>query len=229
MKEFPFDPYDFFGYIASGLLLIVGLEFTLGIPKVTGQDLKTFDLIILTLAAYIIGQAVATPAKWVLEDIIVLRILKTPSEILMRPSSEKSLFRFIFPGYYRSLPTAIQQTIMEKVKNEGLTETIGETLFLHIRFRDYIRTDSVLMTRLQTFLNKYGFNRNISFVSLLFGAAVITINDFAISTTESKYALVALIFGLLLFFRYIKFYRQYSYELFNSYAGRSQDIQSKNS
>jgi hypothetical protein len=33
MEKLPFDPYDFFGYIASGLLFVVGMNLVLGYPK----------------------------------------------------------------------------------------------------------------------------------------------------------------------------------------------------
>jgi hypothetical protein len=35
-----------------------------------------------------------------------------------------------------------------------------------------------------------------------------------------KYGIAAAIGAVLLFYRYLKFYRQNSYELFNTYAGR---------
>jgi hypothetical protein len=44
LKELPFDPYDFFGYIASGLVLVVLGQLTIGFPRVFGADLKPFDM-----------------------------------------------------------------------------------------------------------------------------------------------------------------------------------------
>jgi len=32
VKELPFDPYDFFGYIASGLVLVVLAQLIFGLP-----------------------------------------------------------------------------------------------------------------------------------------------------------------------------------------------------
>ena len=40
MKEFPFDPYDFFGYLASGYIIIVGLEILFGVPHISGSGSK---------------------------------------------------------------------------------------------------------------------------------------------------------------------------------------------
>lgn len=219
MKEFPFDPYDFFGYIASGLLIVIGLEILIGVPQVLGKDLKSFDLIALGLGVYIAGQLVATPSKWFLENVIVRQLLKTPSINLMASKDDKPFLHYIFPGYYEPLPSQVQQQIIKKAKNENLEDPQGETLFLHIRFRDYLRNDNNLMTRLQSFLNKYGFNRNLCLVCFIFGISILLFKDFNMSSKETRYALLALITGILLFYRYIKFFRQYSYELFNSYAG----------
>ena len=40
MKEFPFDPYDFFGYIATGLLVLFACQLLIGTPTVTGIEHK---------------------------------------------------------------------------------------------------------------------------------------------------------------------------------------------
>jgi hypothetical protein len=111
--------------------------------------------------------------------------------------------------------------VISKAVAEGLSEaSADESLFLHVRFRDYIRQDEALMARLGAFLNKYGFNRNLSFVAFLFAIAVMLSKPFDLSTDVTRYALLSLSAGVLLFYRYIKFFRQYSYELFNAYAGR---------
>lgn len=219
MKDFPFDPYDFFGYLATGLLILVGLEHAIGVPEIIGKDLKPLELSVVVLASYIVGQMTATPAKALLEDFLVAALLKKPSVNLMR--AKKSGLRFFFPDYFHPLPADIRDRILARARTEGLTDLGGEALFLHIRFRDYVRTDSSLMSRLGIFLNKYGFNRNLCFALLAFGAATLSTTPFDTGSETTRYALLAVAGGVALFYRYLKFLRQYSYELFNSYAGRS--------
>lgn len=221
MKDFPFDPYDFFGYLAAGFIVLFGLELIVGVPKFTGQDLKALDLSLLTIAAYIAGQIVATPAQAFLEKILAQRLLHGPSINLMQPQDQKCWLRFLFPGYFEPLPAPTQQRILGRAASEGLSTSSGESLFLHIRFRDYTRSDTVLMARLNSFLNKYGFCRNICFVAFVFCIAVLLFKPFDLSTTYTRYAILAGVTAILLFYRYLKFYRQYTYELFNSYAGKS--------
>ena len=67
MKDLPFDLYDFFGYIASGLLALVTMDIVLGFPAVIGQDFKAIETTALFLGAYVAGQLVAGPAKGLLE------------------------------------------------------------------------------------------------------------------------------------------------------------------
>lgn len=219
MKTFPFDLYDIFGYLACGLLAVMGLEMTLGVPKVIGQTFTPVGLVALTIGAYVAGQLIDTPAKLILEKLFIKKILHSPSANLMIGSAQHRL-SCILPGYYEPLPNAIQEKIIGKTKSEGLESPNDELLFLHIRYRDYIRNDAPLMAKLQSFLNKYGFNRNLSFASLLFGIGVISVNGFDITTDQTKYAIMAIIASALLFIRYLKFFRQYTYELFNTYAGR---------
>ncbi|HVZ42524.1 MAG TPA: hypothetical protein VHA82_01855 [Ramlibacter sp.] len=219
MKDIPFDPYDFFGYLATGLLVLFGLQQVVGVPEIAGKDLKTLDLIVVALAAYVVGQMTATPAKAFLEDLLARRLLRAPSINLMqdRRSPVRGL---LFPGYCTPLPNGVRAKILAKATQEGLGQTTGEELFLHIRFRDYVRTDDKLMGRLNGFLNKYGFSRNLSFACLAAGAAILIAKPYDLGDPTVRYGVLGIAAGIMLFYRFLKFYRQYSYELFNAYAGK---------
>jgi hypothetical protein len=91
---------------------------------------------------------------------------------------------------------------------------------LHVRYGPDIRSDEAVMSRLNTFLANYGFARNLAFTSLLVGTAILVKPLFVESADPElvKYGIVALVTGVLLVYRYLKFFRQYSYEMFNTYA-----------
>lgn len=219
MDRFPFDPYDFFGYLASGLLIVAGMDIVLGFPRVFGQDLKVIDTALLVLAVYIAGQLVATPAKAVLEDGIVDKVLGRPSVNLLRQT--KSALRFVFPGFFTTLPEPIRERILAKAEKEGIRGT-GEALFLHVRFHPQILSNEKLMAKLTSFLNKYGFARNLAFTSVVVGVALLVKYRVSLGNVDpqlARYGWTALVAGVLLFYRYLKFFRQYSYEMFNTYAG----------
>ena len=219
ISRIPFYPYDFFGYITSGLLIVIGMDLTLGFPHVLGQDLKVVESVLLIIAVYVTGQIIATPAKALLEDILVGKILGRPSENLFR-EKKRCLGAICFPGYYQPLPDKKFKSILEKAEAEGMKEK-GEDLFLHVRYSPVVLQDQKLMEKLNSFLNKYGFNRNLSFSSFVVGISLLIKMQFftGYDTELMKYSVTALVASILLLYRYLKFFRQYSYEMFNVYGG----------
>ncbi len=218
MNRFPFDAYDFFGYLASGLLVVIGMDLILGFPDVLGREFKVVDTAILLLAIYVAGQIMATPSKAILEDGVVDKLLGRPSVNLLR--EKRPWFRaLLFPGFYKPLPKDRRRRIREKVEAEGAAP-VGEALFLHVRYSSEVRENEKLMAKLDSFLNKYGFARNLAFTSFCLGLALLLHAKFNPSPETTKYAAVALTAGVLLFYRYLKFFRQYSYEMLNTYAAK---------
>jgi hypothetical protein len=218
MERLPLNPYDFFGYLASGLLLIIGMDLVFGFPHVLGKELKIIESAVLVLVIYVAGQIIATPAKAVLEVFLVAKLLRRPNVVLFDEKKPK-VRGLLFPGYYVVLPKQTRRKILAKAKSEG-AEGTGEDLFLHVRYSPSVLNDEKLITRLNNFLNQYGFHRNLSFTALMVGTAfLIKIKVSSLSDADlMNYAIAALVAGALLFYRYLKFFRQYSYELFNTYA-----------
>jgi hypothetical protein len=216
MPQIPFDPYDFFGYLASGLLVVIGMQFTFGFPQILDRDLKAANLAILVLAVYVAGQMAAAPAKALLEDTIVDKILHRPNINLFRERKPR-VRALLFPGFYKPLPPAIRRKILSKAESQGITGT-GETLFLYVRYSADVLQDPTLIGKLNSFINKYGFARNLAFTSLCVGLAVMLKTRASPESELTKYAATALISSVFLFYRYLKFFRQYSYEMFNTYG-----------
>jgi hypothetical protein len=219
IDKIPFGLYDFFGYLASGLLIVVGMELVFGFPPILGRDLTVIETAILILGGYVAGQAVATPAKLILEDGLVDKLLRRPSVNLFREKRPR-IGRFLFPGYFQQLPEQTRKKILDRAGNEGVTGT-GEDLFLLVRYSADIRDNQAIMDRLSRFLANYGFARNLSFTSLIVGIAILA-RPLVVEHPDPeqvKYGIVALVAGVLLVYRYLKFFRQYSYEMFNAYAG----------
>jgi hypothetical protein len=214
MDKIPFDPYDFFGYLASGLLLIIGMDLVLGFPKVLGQDLKLVDGFALILSIYVAGQVLATPSKALLEEFIVGRLLRKPSENLIY-GKVGPLRQLLFPGFYKALPAIARQRIVEKAGNLS-----GEELFHYIRFSEEVCANDRLIAKIDSFRNKYGFARNLCFASLVVGLAIIIKAILRPSSSLVEYGTTSLVASLFLFYRYLKFFKQYSYEMFSVYAGK---------
>lgn len=217
LQQFPFDPYDFFGYLAAGLLLILGMDLVLGFPHIIGQDLKVLDMTALLLAVYVAGQLVATPAKALLEDLIVDKVLERPNVNLFH-SRRRGLRHVFFPGFYKPLPDAIRRRIIAKAEDENV-KGLGEVLFLHVRYHPQILSNEKLIAKLGSFIDKYGFARNLAFTSFIVGLALLGKHRITHDPELIRYGFTALTAAILLFYRYLKFFRQYSYEMFNTYGG----------
>jgi hypothetical protein len=221
MKELPFDPYDFFGYIASGLVLVALAQVVFGFPRVIGTDLKAFDVAITILTVYIVGQIVAGPAKLLLEDLLVHRVLGSPTENLLRSKAPR-FRKLLFPGFYRPLPSVVRSKVEAKIEAFRPAPHDSEGIFLTVRYSPEILKDERLLVRIDKFRDLYGFNRNVSFSLLLAATVLLVLGRIQARASLVHFGIVATVAGVLLLYRFLKFYRQYSYELLNCYACMSE-------
>jgi hypothetical protein len=163
LDRVPFNVYDFFGYLASGLAVLLGMELILGFPELLAEDLTVVETAALILGAYVAGQCIAAPARLVLEDGLVDKVLKRPSVNLFR-DRRPIIRRVLAPGYYQQLPEIRRKKVLDRAKGEGI-DGKGEELFLHVRFSPDISENATVMGRLDNFLARYGFARNLQHVS----------------------------------------------------------------
>lgn len=218
MKDLPFSAYDFFGYLAAGIVVLVGLQFLLGAPVVLGREHTAVESVALFLGFYIVGQVVAGLAKPILEDFVLRRLLHPPSVVLLSPP-RRGIRARLFRGYHTPLPDSVQKKVAARASHERANALTGESLFLHVRFHPEMRNDAVLAKRLDVFLAQYGFARNVSLALLGMGLTVFVAARFQHRADLPLYGAMAFCVGVGMWFRYLKFFRQYSYELFNCYAG----------
>ena len=211
-KSIPFAPYDFFGYLASGFALLLGCQLIADVPPVLGRQHTPMELALLVFGAYLVGHLVAAAAKPVLEDWFVHHVLRPPSHNLLTRRS--TLWRRVCPGYFKLLPPKSIDRI--RTLAPGMN---GETLFLAVRFDPRITSNAVTMARLDTFLGQYGFARNIAFALLLLTPTFLIAARVTHKPNLLIYAMLSALGGVGFLYRYLKFFRQYSYELLNSFAG----------
>ncbi len=217
MDKLPFSFYDFFGYLASGFLVLITADYVFPGEWIIKDQLSVVMSIFWILVAYIVGQVLAGPAAWLLERNIIGKLLQRPSVNLFR-DPPRVWWAKLFPGYFTPLPTTTRRRIMEKAEVAGAAET-GEGLFV-LAF-GIVKADKEAMTRLNTFLNLYGFCRNISFASLSC-VIIILVGSWQTGLAANlPWILVALGCAVGMFYRYLKFFRQYSYELFLTYAAQT--------
>ncbi len=221
MNKLPFSTYDIFGYVISGLVILATIQLTTDTVKIFGANLQLFEQLLVFIGAYVIGHLVATPSKAIMEDWFVHRVLGGPAKILMdEPGRTAGFFRSIFRTYFTPLPKAQQDKVLEKLDDKSVLND-SESLFLRVRYSDEIRGDDQVQERLMSFLNLYGFSRNLSFTFFGCGIVMIGARIFTSVDVPGIYIVVSMVLGLGFLYRYLKFFRHYSFEMLNSYGSKT--------
>jgi hypothetical protein len=221
MNHIPFSVYDFFGYLAAGAVVIAGV-----IGAFLGSDLlqQSPSLpigLLLLITAYTTGHIVANLAGDLVERRVVRKRLGQPTDILLGTTTLGAVGRRLLPGYASALPPGVQDRIKTLANQRGLSEDRGDALFFHCHA--VMKSASAVQGRLETFITMYGFCRNMA-VALLLADALLGIGILAhTADTGAQIApgwwLAILFVGAIgMFYRYLKFYRQYAVELLTSYA-----------
>jgi hypothetical protein len=219
MGRIPFSVYDFFGYLLPGFLLVVVMDYALvghiaGERWVLRDDLGVVYGLTWTVIAYIVGHVLASPSEWLLQEVMVRKWLRSPNiNLFSDPHIKEWKFRF-FSSYYKPLPPPIRNRILEKAKAEGINET-GEALFYHAWGK--VKKDQEVMARLYIFLYLYGFSRNVSFACMLACLVMVAGTFVEGSWSNLTWAFVSLFAAIGMLYRYLKFYRHYSVDMFIAY------------
>jgi hypothetical protein len=219
MDKTPFSLYDFFGYLAPSILLVVSLDYFIYSQKMlayAAQNVVTGVISLLLL--YIIGQLIATPAALLLETLLVKKYLKEPKETLLKINPLVKGFKKIFSSYFKPLSPRVRINILKAFslpENEELQTEKADEIY-QLAFSK-VKKDEKAIQRLYIFLNLYGFARNICFTSFLI-AIILLINSLQTGTWYNNYWMLCyIIIGIIMLFRFLKFYRHYAYDLYLSF------------
>jgi hypothetical protein len=217
----PFSVYDFFGYLAAGFVCLASLDFAFARGWLLDADPKLIPGIVLLFIAYVIGHAVAHVAWSLIEERFVRDVLRSPEETMFEDSITSRWAR-VFPGFYKPLPPEIQRTVLDSAKDAGITKP-GRGLFYHCH--SIAIRDEATRERLATFLNLYGFARNLV-VAGVFAALVLLVGSFRGVLASPRtfhwdaflWCVASLGLAVIMLYRYLKFFRHFTSEVFRSYA-----------
>jgi hypothetical protein len=263
--SFPFSPYDFFGYLVAGFLVICSTEYAVDSDWILNRELKVPQAAFWLGAAYIIGHIVANVSSYFIEHKFLRGVLRSPEELLFEDEPARTapvkltwrerlgsphwwlslvnpvawwrwffpvgLARVVFPIFHKPFPQETRQRVLKKSSEEGFTKA-GRALYLHCFAT--VKGDKTTYDRLTSFLNLYGFCRNvcmgslIAFPILLFGACRdLKASDLHVTGQfqwgRFYWALAALGVAVGMLYRYLKFFRHYTMEVFTSYAELKKD------
>jgi hypothetical protein len=215
LEKIPFSVYDFFAYLSSGAVIICAADYIWRVGILNQRDVGPIFGVALIILTYVTGQIVAHFSSLVLEQTLVGKILGRPSSLLLGHRRGPRIFRYLFPNYHRALPASAQERVkIQAARCECTAE--GEGLFLHAYA--VVSESERNQARLDDFRNQYGFARNMAFAFLVSAIAIQLAHWYGPHPIRRSWALVALLAGVALLYRYLKFFRQFSYELFLRYA-----------
>ena len=222
MDKIPFTVYDIFGYIAPGALLTVALDRFFPSSKIlatASQD--AFSGIVSFFLLYVIGQIIAAPSSYLLERLFAKKCLQDPRRVLLEPKNTAGL-RILFKEYFNPLPGKVRDKIIKKsgmkknkMKDGRQKDEKYDTIYQYIYSK--VKKDTDALGRLNIFLNLFGFSRNISFAAFLL-SFILLVNSFITGKWENNYWIVGFYgVSIIMLYRFLKFYRHYTYELYLSY------------
>lgn len=215
MDKLPFGVYDFFAYLSAGAVLLLTADYVWSLGLLGMKDVTPVLGLALIVLAYVTGHVVAHLSSLLFEQTVVGRILGRPASQLLGNHPRFRVCAWLFPNYHRPLPANVRQRVTDQAQFRNCSAQ-DEGLFLHAF--PIVTQNEKYQARLDTFLNLYGFARNMAF-SFLVAAITITIAHwYGLHPVRLRWGVLAGVGAVSMFYRYLKFFRQYSYELFIRYA-----------
>ncbi len=226
---FPFTDYDFYGYLASGIVLLFAIDYWLTGGTHTFLIKWTIQQVVFATAlAYVAGQIIAIPSSLLLEHILARKLMTAPIAVQMNKKANlfTRLMSCIVGRGYTPLPTAICTKVLERaVLDTGLTEaellSSPENIFhpAHNACRAY----DANKTRLDDFRNQYGFHRNMALTGLISTILMTARAMDGVDCNAKTWAILSLIMGIGMLIRFLKFYSEFSAEVLRGYAFGKRD------
>jgi len=221
LNNIPFSVYDFFAYLSAGVVVLAaGLYIDPGFVLPPAWQ-GTMSLALGVVAAYTAGHIIALISGFLLERRLTIRILGRAEDFLLQKTAQKDWRNRLFPGYTDGLPDSTIDDVLARVPDAVKQGSTRRAVFLHC-WR-VVRLSPAVAARLDTFLAQYGFCRNMA---VALGLAAIVFAGDAIADHIRRipippelwiWLIVAVVAAPFMYYGYLKFYRQYTYEVFTNF------------
>ncbi|PYP38234.1 MAG: hypothetical protein DMD46_02645 [Gemmatimonadetes bacterium] len=212
----PFTVYDFFGLLSTGVIWLLGIDHAFGMRWILGKQLGAGEAVLWIVVSYVIGHINSQGAAWLFERQLVARRLGYPSTNLFADKNKKT--PRLFKHYREPLPGETTKAILKRYESLSGSKSPSEAMFIFC-FNLVKERSPTTYGRLQTFLNVYGFCRNMSFAALLLSVVFVAAAVIRGVYAMLYLALISVFAAAVLFFRYIKFFRLFGREVFVSLLG----------
>ena len=231
MKQwFPFTDYDFYGYLACGLVLLFATDYWhSGGQYLIHNDWTFFQGALLVSLAYITGQIVAMPSSTLLENGFARKLLRPPATILLSGRQrwyERWIARLFVGRYYEPFPSGTRDRIYANAeKHTGKTKAYLQGHIEEVFMPAYTQSRTVedARKRMDDFRNQYGFNRNMA-MSCIVAFCLLFHRAWRDSDIDARmFGFLALLLSFGMFVRFLKFYSAFAAEVLRTYAFQKVD------
>lgn len=224
MKDwFPLTNYEFYAYLTTGMVVLAAADRAfMGSMLASHTDWTVVIAVFWTAIAYLVGHIVAIPSSAIFEHLIAKRVLHDPSAVILglQPQRfrERCFGTFVGAREYEPFPADYRAAIVTKLAralNVAEPNILPDAAFQCAFTPARSIADSA--SRIDNFLNQYGFCRNVSFANLI---AAVLLAMLACRTGDQIDVLLAVGAGVLtlgLFIRFIKFYAAYTREVYRAF------------
>lgn len=221
-QKIPFTSYDFWAYLSAGFMLLFAMDQAAGTQLLLRESWTVVQGVVAVSVAYAVGQLVASASSWLYEKLIVGKLLGYPRDVLFGRSNAWKWIRRLMPTYFEALPAETQKAALEKGLKLGV-KSPGEALFWPAHA--YGRSTPTIASRLDNFLNLYGFCRNTALVGLI-DAAVLYWSYLQPNGPAEHllWARISLLVSAGMTLRYLKFYRHFTLEVFTAWTFAKDDV-----
>jgi hypothetical protein len=232
----PFWPYDIFGYLLPGLIVLIALVGASqpDFPSRVVQNLTTTDVVLAILGAYIIGHLMAALSSRLVERELLARLCGYPTEIMLQLVAKQEhsrgkgrrlaawIIRLVQPEYFR--PYSAQFQVAFRTQFRTAFNMAAEDADAHDIFWlcwEYIAlTHPICYRRATHFLELYGFTRNAA-MSLAIVAATPWVPWWDDPMSTKGWMVLSLSFSILLFANYLKLIRRMNDEVYRGFVAAS--------
>ena len=224
-NKLPFTSYDFWAYLSAGFLLLFVVDHVAGTNWLMRETWTVVQSIVAFSCAYAVGHVNASMSSFIFEQLLVGKFLGAPRDILFKQGKTRCFIRTLIPGYFKLLPEATRTAAIKRAEVQNIRND-SEAMFW-AAFSS-ARATPVVMSRLDNFLNMYGFCRNVALVSFIDAGLLYWFWRWGAGTDETlTWICVSLVLGLGMTLRYLKFFRHYAVEVFTCFAHNEEPNRAK--
>lgn len=211
---FPFSDYDFWAYLASGTLLLAGIDYSFNDAQlIASSEWSVAQGTLAILAIYLVGHIIASTSSLLLESWVANKALRSPVAVLLglehRGPIQNFIGRTLIGRYYAPFSPEMRSRIIDQATTlSGAASPSIDTIF-HVAFCHARETEDT-RARIDSFRNQYGFCRNLALSCWIVAVVIISSRS---DIHAQQVALILTFAGFVMLARFLKFYSHFAAEV----------------